>query len=722
MSFFWKSARALAHVGCAVSLLCLLGSSAGAQPVAATGGRLSNAARATFAIQFKAFQAEKAALTPAQRKLSTPLAMAIPAKRSRVSANFKAFQGFAAAAADGRSDVLITGKITPAVLSAITRFRGTVITYVPGGSTVRALLSPAGAEQVAMLDEVRFISLFQAPKTNVGPKTSQGDITHVAGPSRELFKVTGDGIRIGVISDGVTTLNASVSRGELPANVTVIKNGRGRSQKGTGDEGTAMLEIVHDIAPGAQLYFASGYGSKEEFADNIKRLRAAGCHIIVDDLLYFDEGVYQDDIVAQAVSEVVKDGALYFSSAANTGNLTSNASGTWEGQFRGGETLSTTKGIARLHLWNGEESNLVTEADAYAGGAPTVLHWADPLGASTNDYDLYVLDSAGQIVSASQDVQSVTGAPYEVARTYTGDRVVVVLVSGQPRPLHLGLITGTLAQGTSGATYGHMASKDAIGVAAVPAMTFYKPVPVPFTRWDEVEYFSADGYRTFYFDANGKKSTYTVRTPQIAAVDGVSTSVPGFTSFYGTSAAAPHAAAIAALIWSYDRKQSNKDVKEVLYKSTLDIMGSGFDRDSGNGIVMVDLAMAKIGPPVMSLLSTNIKVTEGNSGVKNLKVTLQLSKKSDTDLKVDFATKAGTAKADADFVSKNGILTIPKGATKVDVYFDVKNDKDFEADETFTVNFSKGTVPFKGSKAVTVTIVNDDTSPAAPTQSSQKTS
>ena len=76
-----------------------------------------------------------------------------------------------------------------------------------------------------------------------------------------------------------------------------------------------MLEIVNDLAPGAQLYFATAASSEASFANNIQQLQAAGCNIIVDDELYNDESPFQDGIVAQAVNAVTANGVLYFSSA-----------------------------------------------------------------------------------------------------------------------------------------------------------------------------------------------------------------------------------------------------------------------------------------------------------------------------------------------------------------------------------------------------------------------
>src|SRR4029079_4146382 len=88
------------------------------------------------------------------------------------------------------------------------------------------------------------------PPTGVGSRSSEGDVTHRAFSARGAFHVNGTGIKIGVLSDGVTNLAASQAAGDLGP-VTVLPG-----QTGTGDEGTAMLEIVHDLAPGAQLFFA----------------------------------------------------------------------------------------------------------------------------------------------------------------------------------------------------------------------------------------------------------------------------------------------------------------------------------------------------------------------------------------------------------------------------------------------------------------------------------
>ena len=169
--------------------------------------------------------------------------------------------------------------------------------------------------------------LLDANSPQTGTVTSEADTTHRAALARMLSGANGTGIRIGVLSNGVNTLAARQASGDLPATVTVLTG-----QAGTGDEGTAMLELIYDLAPGAQLYFATGNPTAVQFATNIKNLRAAGCDIIVDDLSYFNETPFQNGqaanvvspgnagVVVQAVNDVTAAGALYFSSAANSGN------------------------------------------------------------------------------------------------------------------------------------------------------------------------------------------------------------------------------------------------------------------------------------------------------------------------------------------------------------------------------------------------------------------
>ena len=320
-------------------------------------------------------------------------------------------------------------------------------------------------------------------------------------------------MKIGVLSNGVTNLAASQARGDLGP-VTVLPG-----QAGSGDEGTAMLEIIHDLAPGAQLFFAAGLNGITSFADNIRALRAAGCDIIVDDVIYFVETPFQDGqapevisttnggIVIQAVKDVTASGALYFSSAGNSGNFDAGTAGVWEGDFvDGGPTAAPFATGYRVHDFGGQNFNTLTVANP---NAPLTLYWSDPLGGSSNDYDLFRLTSAGNAIAASStNIQNGTQDPIEqISQNVFNPHIVIVKKdAAQPRFLHLNANRGRMTLVTAGTTHGHAAvtGTGAYGVAATPAAG---PFPQPFGAGDVVETFSSDGPRHIFYRANGAAIT-----------------------------------------------------------------------------------------------------------------------------------------------------------------------------------------------------------------------
>jgi subtilisin family serine protease len=510
--------------------------------------------------------------------------------------------------AGGETDVDVhVDDVTPALVSAVTSLGMQILEEAPDFKTIVARGSLDQIEAVAALDGVRFVRPPSRPITRrlprlvpTGSVNSQGDSTHLAALARSTFGVDGTGVKIGVLSDGVGGLAASQANGNLGA-VTVLSG-----QAGSGSEGTAMLEIIHDLAPGAQLYFATAFTSVTSFANNIRALRAAGCDIIVDDVFWTQETPFQDGqasslvtttnggAVMQAVKDVSDAGALYFSSAGNEGNLDagSGTGGPWR------RRASAPISLGRVHNFGGATYNTIT-----VSGLALTLHWADPLGASTNDYDLFILSSDGSsIVAASTDRPPANYDPFEEITNgvFAGNRVVIVKYSGSSRFLHLANIRGRLSSATAGEIHGHAAvnSTYAFGVAATPAV-FPGPYPAPARRIS----FSSDGPRRMFFTSNGTAYTpgnftasggTVLNKPDITAADGVSTSVSGFTTFYGTSAAAPHAAAIAALIKSRNLAQTAAQVKAALLASVIDIHSAGVDRNSGAGIIMANTGVQAV--------------------------------------------------------------------------------------------------------------------------------
>ena len=265
-----------------------------------------------------------------------------------------------------------------------------------------------------------------------------------------------------------------------------------------------------------------------------------------------------------------------------------------------------TRGVgARFHAFaSGSVFNESTQT-----GSRTILFWSDALAHSANDYDLFVVDSVGNVVRSSTDFQNGTQDPIEgVDPAEAGNYVVIIKYSGAARFLHLGTNRGRLFYSTSGCTYGHNASgaANAFSVAATSAQN----QAGAFTGGaaNPVETFTSDGFRHIFYNADGTAITpgnfsstggKILQKPDLTAADGVVTTLPGnsgLNPFFGTSAAAPHAGAIAAQILSYRPSLTPAEVRAAMKASSLDIEATGFDRDSGSGIVMTVQALQHLPP------------------------------------------------------------------------------------------------------------------------------
>ncbi len=292
--------------------------------------------------QIEALIREKESRSETERKMDSQLIYEAKMDRGEVIADgIRRLDTDVQYTYDGRPVVDITANVSGKLLAQLSDNGAEILEKVPEKNSVRAAVPVENLEAIAALPDVKFIQPRQdamtsgitrdpapsaydvapgpaaksqfanraqkvrgrlntalqerianvsgnVPPTGQGSRTSEGDATHRAFDARGTFHADGTGIKIGVLSDGVTSLAASQALGDLGP-VTVLPG-----QAGSGDEGTAMLEIVHDIAPGAQLFFATAFTSITSFAQNIRALRAAGCDIIIDDVFYFVETPFQD--------------------------------------------------------------------------------------------------------------------------------------------------------------------------------------------------------------------------------------------------------------------------------------------------------------------------------------------------------------------------------------------------------------------------------------------
>lgn len=476
---------------------------------------------------------------------------------------------------------------------------------------------------------------------------------------------------------------ADVMSGALPANVNVLEEAGANGvspgcvttfgypqQLPYTDEGRAMLQIVHVVAPSAGLAFYTAVNSEADFANGILKLASAtgsggaGARVIADDIGYFDEPFFQDGIIAQAIDTVAGQGVAYFSAAGNDSNLAYDniapsfsivGSGMQAGEMLlnfGASASALT--VSVQPLFPGEFIAVVLEWDQpYLTGAYPGTPLSTP--GATSQLDL--------CVSAPSDISVLNYNNLAQPQTCTGPNAkgtdpVQILIVGNPAnasgnttagtvSVSVGLLNGSSAPGriklawlddgarstitnsaqTNSATVqGH---PGAAGAAAVGAAFFVDTPLCRVVTKAQLEYFSSLGGSPILFDTSGNRlPTPVVRQkPDFVTADGVNNTFLGFTlasatppiqdsstvmqcannpsypNFFGTSAAAPHAAGLAALMLQANSAVTPTDIYDAMRFTAAAMVNPSPDFTTGYGMLQAGPALAW---PNMSVSPTTI--------------------------------------------------------------------------------------------------------------------
>ncbi|HTP08884.1 MAG TPA: S8 family serine peptidase [Anaerolineae bacterium] len=389
-----------------------------------------------------------------------------------------------------------------------------------------------------------------APVISEGVKAIGADKWQAAG-------YTGKGMKIGILDQGFDGYRDLLGR-ELPLKVTAKSFVPGIEVDQTGvSHGTAVAEVIHDVAPDAELYLVYYDGGDVSMGNAVEWMLQQGVNIIshsAGGLAAPMDGTGRDDELVKLATD---NGVLWINSAGNNGTQ----------HYRGTYTDTNNDGI---HEFAPDKTLLGFRADP-TGTSQIVLTWNDWQPGGTQDLDLYVFDQHGNIVASSRNSREGDRPPVEqIIYKFDDARTYYVTINGVnvTQPISLSLFVHQtplleLADPTSSlATPGD--AKDALTVGAV--------------NWhdNQLEPFSSRGPT-----ADGRQK------PDLVGPDGVSNAVYAPQGFYGTSAATPHIAGAAALVWSAYPQATAQEIRDFLINHAVDLDPSGPDNETGAGLLVL---------------------------------------------------------------------------------------------------------------------------------------
>lgn len=613
-------------------------------------------------------------LSPVLAQLARPAVRALPPARQARALGVASSGPGSLIRRDGQILVYVgVDRGAAAALPALRNAGAGIVDVSRRYQIVTARVSPADLHGVAKVGGVVSVSPVRAPVLRVlnpcegGSVISEG-VEHLnVKKAREEFPVEGEGLTVGVLSDSFDQATKAETGGSLaatreedeetadlpgdpgtgcvgqeePVDVLEPYVPEPGVEEETFDEGRAMLQIVHDVAPLAELAFHSAFNGEPDFAEGIEDLAkngagGANANVIVDDVGYFEEPFFQDGPVAAAVDKVTSQGATYVSAAGND-NLfdeEGNEIASWEAPaYRdSGDCPGAVRSLSGFNAQHCVDFNPGAPTDRTFGikveGHEVLsidLQWAEPWFGVETDLDAFLLNANGELLRASSAPNEEIGKPVEIVQwenTSSSAKTVQLVInrfSGTADPplefillQNGGGVIGTEYPKSGGgdvvgpSIYGHAGSPSAIAVGAVR----YEPRE---GEGEGPEPYSSRGPVTHYFGPVTSKTPASplfepevISKPDVVATDcGATTFFAVFAAgewhFCGTSAAAPHAAGVAALMLDGEPGATPAEIRSALSASAEGFSGFG-PCAQGGGLVeaLGALEAITVGPPFVN--------------------------------------------------------------------------------------------------------------------------
>jgi subtilisin family serine protease len=425
---------------------------------------------------------------------------------------------------------------------------------LPGGQSPlsrQRFLAPLGRGMPPAIQPANTLAGFLQPPE---PIASEG-VKAIGADKWQAAGYTGQGMKIGILDQGFDGYRDLLGR-ELPAAVKAQSFVPGIEIDQTGvSHGAAVAEVIHDVAPDAELYLAYYDGGDVSMGNAVEWLLRQGVNIIshsAGGLAAPMDGTGRDDELVRLATD---NGVLWINSAGNNGTQHYSAA-------------YADTNLDGVHEFAPDKTLLAFRADP-ADNSQIVLTWNDWQPGGTQDLDLFVFDQDGHLVASSRNSREGNRPPVEqIVYQFDDARTYYVTINGvnvtQPITLSLFVHQTPLLE-----------LADPIGSLATPGDA-REALTVGAVNWrdNQLEPFSSRGPT-----ADGRVK------PDLAGPDGVSNAVYAAQGFYGTSAAAPHIAGAAALVWGAYPQATALEIRDFLINNAVDLGTAGPDNETGAGLL-----------------------------------------------------------------------------------------------------------------------------------------
>lgn len=449
----------------------------------------------------------------------------------------------------------------------------------------------------------------------VGKLTTSGDIAIRANIARQLFGVDGSGIKIGIIANSfnaLSGLDADIRSGDLPGKNNILGYNipvnilADSTNLYANDEGRALGQIVHDIAPGAELFFHTIFeneddviATEEGFSKAVSSLVAQSVDIIIDDSV-LTSPLLQDGKAAKSIEDAIDKGVTFVSAAGNNGGIS------YESTFRARTEFELGGVKLQAHDFDiGETIDIFQNINVSKEDTriQPFLSWNEPTRKIESEYILFLvntleLPNPGNIVAVSVPPnESALNAPISEL-LYTPKKgeelyLIVAKPANADQTDFFKWISG--ANGLDRSTDYEYIDESANNRTVYGSSNTPNSITVGATNIDnltEIRSYSSRGGSPILLDSEGNRLTEPIlrNKPEVYAPDGVQTAFAAgspFAVFRGTSASAPHVAGLVALM--LDRADGKLTPEEIRSKVQETVLSIG----ESSGLVQADWAVTE---------------------------------------------------------------------------------------------------------------------------------